>query len=66
VFEATVSKYSGDRVVLYSLKEYQEKLRKHHERKVKALVVIEGSNVFTATYKYLQQPQLMQQALRRR
>jgi len=42
VFEATVSKYSGERIVLYSPRECQEKLRKHHGRKVRALVAIES------------------------
>jgi len=43
VFEASVSKYSGNRIVLYPPKEYQEKLRKHHGRRVKVLVVIESN-----------------------
>ena len=42
VFEASVSKYSGNRVVLYPPKEYQEKLGKHHGKKVKVLVVVES------------------------
>jgi hypothetical protein len=42
VFEASVSKYSGNRIVLYPLKDYQEKLRKFHGRKVKVLVIIES------------------------
>ncbi|MCC6016119.1 MAG: hypothetical protein LM582_03640 [Desulfurococcaceae archaeon] len=42
VFEASVSKYSGNRIVLYPPKDYQEKLRKFHGRKVKVLVIIES------------------------
>jgi hypothetical protein len=42
VFEASVSKYSGNRIVLYPPREYQEKLRKFHGRKVKVLVIIES------------------------
>lgn len=41
VFEATIVKYTRDRIALYPPKEYQEKLRKHHGRKVKVQVVIE-------------------------
>ncbi|MCC6055880.1 MAG: hypothetical protein LM583_04325 [Desulfurococcaceae archaeon] len=41
IFEASVSKYSGNRIALPP-KDYQEKLRKFHGRKVKVLVVIEG------------------------
>jgi hypothetical protein len=42
VFEASVSKYSGNRIVLYPPREYQEKLRRFHGKKVKVLVVIES------------------------
>ena len=42
IFEASVSKYSGNRIVLYPPKEYQERLRKFHGKKVKVLVVIES------------------------
>ena len=42
MFEATVSKYSGNRIVLYPPKEYREKLRKHHGKKVEVLVVVES------------------------
>jgi hypothetical protein len=42
VFEASVSKYSGNRIVLYPPREYQEKLRKFHGRRVKVLVIIES------------------------
>jgi len=35
MFDTSVSKYSGNRVVLYPPREYQEKLRRHHGRKVK-------------------------------
>uniref|UniRef100_A0A7J2U4Y0 Uncharacterized protein n=1 Tax=Ignisphaera aggregans TaxID=334771 RepID=A0A7J2U4Y0_9CREN len=49
MFEASVSKYSGNRIVLYPPKDYQERLRKFHGRKVKVLVVIENDQL-----KYLQ------------
>ena len=42
VFEGRVVKYAGDRYVIYPPKEYQEKLRKHHGRRVKVLVVVES------------------------
>jgi hypothetical protein len=41
VFEATIVKYTRDRIVIYPPKEYQEKLRNHHGRKVKVIVIIE-------------------------
>jgi hypothetical protein len=41
MFEASVSKYSRNRIVLYPPKDYQERLRKFHGKKVKVLVVIE-------------------------
>jgi len=41
VFEGKVVKYARDRYVIYPPKEYQEKLKKHHGRKVKVLIVIE-------------------------
>jgi hypothetical protein len=43
MFEASVSKYSGNRIVLYPPKDYQERLRKLHGKKVKVLVVIESN-----------------------
>jgi hypothetical protein len=42
IFEASVSKYSGNRIVLYPPKDYQERLRKFHGERVKVLVVIEN------------------------
>jgi len=42
MFEAGVIKISGNRYVIYPPKEYQEKLRKHHGRRVKVLVVVES------------------------
>lgn len=41
VFEATIVKYTRDRIVIYPPKEYQEKLRRYRGRKVKVQVVIE-------------------------
>jgi hypothetical protein len=43
IFEASVSKYSGNRIVLYPPKEYQERLRKFHGERVEVLVVIESN-----------------------
>ena len=40
-FEAKIIRYGGGRYVLYPPKEYQEKLKKHHGRKVKVVVIIE-------------------------
>jgi hypothetical protein len=42
VFEATVAKYAKDRYVIYPPKDYQEKLRKFHGKRVKVLVIIES------------------------
>ena len=41
VFEATIVKYTRDRIVIYPPKKYQEKLRRYRGRKVKVQVVIE-------------------------
>jgi len=40
IFEATIVK-TGNKYLIYPPKDYQEKLRKYHGRKVKVLVVIE-------------------------
>jgi len=40
-FESKIIKYGGGRYVLYPPKEYQEKLRQFHGRKVKVIVIIE-------------------------
>ncbi len=40
-FEAKIIRYGGGRYVIYPPKEYQEKLRKYHRRKVKIIVIIE-------------------------
>jgi len=42
MFEASVSKYSGNRIALYPPKDYQERLRKFHGKRVKVLVIIEN------------------------
>ncbi len=42
VFEATVVK-SGAKYLIYPPKEYQEKLKHYHGRKVKVIIVIEKS-----------------------
>jgi len=49
VFEVKVIMYGGGRYVIYPLKEYQEKLKKFHEEKVKVIVVKESDQL-----KYLQ------------
>ncbi len=41
MFEATIVKYTRNRIVIYPPKEYQEKLRQYHGRKVKVITVIE-------------------------
>jgi len=41
-FEAKIMKYGGGRYIIYPPKEYQEKLKKHHGRKVKIIVIIES------------------------
>ncbi len=35
-FEAKIMKYGGGRYIIYPPKEYQEKLKKHHEKKNKS------------------------------
>ena len=42
MFEASIVKISGDRYVIYPPREYQKKLKKHHGRNVKVLVVVES------------------------
>jgi hypothetical protein len=41
MFDSKIVRYSKDRVVLYPPAKYQEKLKKHHGKKVKVLVLIE-------------------------
>jgi hypothetical protein len=41
VFEATIIK-TGNKYLIYPPKDYQEKLRKYHGKKVKVLVAIES------------------------
>ncbi len=40
-FEAKIIKFAGNRYVIYPPKEYQEKLKQFHGRKVKVVVIIE-------------------------
>lgn len=40
-FEAKIIKYGGGRYVIYPPKEYQEKLKQFHGRKVKIVVIVE-------------------------
>ena len=41
-FEAKIIKYGGGRYIIYPPKEYQEKLKKYHGKKVKVIVIIES------------------------
>ena len=41
VFEAKVVSYGRGRHIIYPPKEYQEKLRKHHGKKIKVIAVVE-------------------------
>ena len=41
VFEASIVKYTKDKIAIYPPKEYQEKLKRYYGRKVKVQVVIE-------------------------
>ena len=41
VFEASIVKYTKNRVAIYPPSEYQEKLKKYRGRKVKVQIVIE-------------------------
>ncbi len=40
-FEAKIIRYGGGRYVIYPPKEYQEKLKQFHGRKVKVIIIIE-------------------------
>jgi len=40
-FEAKIIRYGGGRYVIYPPREYQEKLKQYHGRKVKVVVIIE-------------------------
>ncbi len=40
-FEAKIIRYGGGRYVIYPPKEYQEKLKQYHGRKVKVIVIME-------------------------
>jgi hypothetical protein len=42
VFEGSIIKFAKGKYGIYPPKEYQEKLRKHHGRKVKVLMIIES------------------------
>lgn len=42
VFEAKVVRFSKDRYIIYPPREHQLKLEKLHERKIKAITVIES------------------------
>jgi len=49
VFEASVVKYTRDRIVIYPPKEYQEILRRYHGSKVKVIVIVEPKTSFQNT-----------------
>jgi len=40
-FEGKIVRFAGNRYIVYPPKEYQEKLKKHHGRRVKVIVIIE-------------------------
>ncbi len=40
-FEAKIIRYGGGRYVIYPPKEYQEKLKQLHGRKVKVILIVE-------------------------
>ncbi len=40
-FEAKIIRYGGGRYIIYPPKEYQEKLKQYHGRRVKVIVIIE-------------------------
>ena len=40
-FEARIVSYGRGRFIIYPPKEYQEKLAKHHGKKVKVIVIVE-------------------------
>jgi len=42
IFDAKIIKYGGGRYIIYPSKEYQEKLKKYHGKKVKVIVIIEA------------------------
>jgi hypothetical protein len=42
VFEAKVVRFSKNRYIIYPPREYQEKLRRFHGRRIKVIVVIES------------------------
>ncbi len=41
VFEAKIISYGRGRYIIYPPKEYQEKLKKHHRKRIKIIAVIE-------------------------
>ena len=42
VFEAKIVRVSKNRYIIYPPREYQLKLRKHHGRRIKVIVVVES------------------------
>jgi len=40
-FDGKIIKFAGNRYVIYPPKQYQEKLKKYHGRKVKVVLIIE-------------------------
>ncbi len=41
VFEAKIISYGRGRYIIYPPKQYQEKIKKHHGKKIKVIVVVE-------------------------
>jgi len=40
-FEAKIIKFAGNRYVIHPPKEYQEKLKQFHRKRVKVIVIVE-------------------------
>ena len=40
-FEGKIIRFAGNRYIIYPPREYQEKLSKHHGKRVKVIVIIE-------------------------
>ena len=41
-FEGKIIKFAGNRYIIYPPKEYQEKLKQYHGKRVKVIVIIES------------------------
>ena len=50
VFEASIVKYTKNRVAIYPPSEYQEKLKRFYGRRVKVQIVIDRARVTTYSH----------------